>query len=118
LKALEGVKVKVGDGSRGPGIAWTTGIAEVALPIDYKLQNIEATELAKKRVEESDQLRHEQNKRPSGRGPNHIFGRSGMTRQMSEQESRQQAQRYGAGLSRNQMSSDDATVDRFRKQMR
>jgi hypothetical protein len=116
------VKVKLGDGSRGPGIAWTTGIAEVALPIDYKLQNIEATELARKRVEESERLRQEQSKRVSGteQHTNPFAPRNGSNRhtgQMSEQESRQQAQRYGTGLSRHQMSSDDATLDRFKKRM-
>ncbi|CAI5968715.1 unnamed protein product [Closterium sp. NIES-65] len=35
------------EGEEG-GTAWTTGIAEVQLPIDYKLGNIEATEEAKR----------------------------------------------------------------------
>lgn len=30
--------------------AWTTSISEVALPLDYKLANIEETEAAKKRL--------------------------------------------------------------------
>jgi hypothetical protein len=38
----------VGEG--GP-IAYSTGIAEVALPIEFKLRNIEATERAQKEME-------------------------------------------------------------------
>jgi hypothetical protein len=33
--------------------AWMTGIVEVPLPVEYKLRNIEETELAKKRMLES-----------------------------------------------------------------
>ncbi|CAI5491914.1 unnamed protein product [Closterium sp. Naga37s-1] len=39
------------EGEEG-GTAWTTGIAEVQLPIDYKLGNIEATEEAKRMMQE------------------------------------------------------------------
>ncbi|CAI5471899.1 unnamed protein product, partial [Closterium sp. Yama58-4] len=46
-----GVQVGKLEGEEG-GTAWTTGIAEVQLPIDYKLSNIEATEEAKRMLQE------------------------------------------------------------------
>jgi len=39
--------------SEGGPIAYSTGIAEVALPIEFKLRNIEATEKAQKRAMET-----------------------------------------------------------------
>jgi len=41
----------------GAPIAWNTGIAEVALPIQYKLKNIEQTEKARKVFEVEQQHR-------------------------------------------------------------
>lgn len=40
-------------------LTWTTGIAEVALPIDFKLKNIEATEAARKKQLEDRQAQRE-----------------------------------------------------------
>lgn len=84
---MEGEKPNVGDGN-GP-ISWSTGIAEVALPIDYKLQNIEATELARKRIE------------------NH-FRSERKNNALSGADSR---------CSNRQMSTDDKTLERFRKRL-
>lgn len=42
---LQGHSTKAQD----PG-AWATGIVEVALPVEYKMQNIEETEAAKRRL--------------------------------------------------------------------
>ena len=42
---LQGQSTKAQD----PG-AWATGIVEVALPVEYKMQNIEETEAAKRRL--------------------------------------------------------------------
>jgi hypothetical protein len=59
-QALEGRSIvdnsQKGDGT---GLAWTTGIAEVALPIDFKLRNIEATEAARRKQEEDKEARRE-----------------------------------------------------------
>lgn len=42
---LQGHSTKAQD----PG-AWATGIVEVALPVEYKMKNIEETEAAKRRL--------------------------------------------------------------------
>ena len=47
LQALEGREIKESS-TEGGGLSWSTGIAEVSLPIDYKIKNIEATEEAKR----------------------------------------------------------------------
>lgn len=41
----------------GSMLAWNTGIAEVALPIEFKMRNIEETEKAKKALEEAKKVR-------------------------------------------------------------
>ncbi|EPS62120.1 hypothetical protein M569_12673, partial [Genlisea aurea] len=55
----EHLKVKRKRGSGESTTQWTTGIAEIQLPIEYKLRNIEETEAAKKLLQE---------KRMMGRG--------------------------------------------------
>ncbi|KAK4787096.1 hypothetical protein SAY86_010929 [Trapa natans] len=47
----EHLKVKKRSGEEG-STQWTTGIAEIQLPIEYKLRNIEETEAAKKLLQE------------------------------------------------------------------
>jgi len=44
----------------GAPIAFSTGIAEVTLPMEFKLQNIEATERARQQREEQHLLRQQQ----------------------------------------------------------
>jgi hypothetical protein len=44
----------------GAPIAFSTGIAEVTLPMEFKLQNIEATERARQQREEQHFLRQQQ----------------------------------------------------------
>lgn len=43
-------KVKVGGEEDGAASSWSTGIAEVALPMKFKLKNIEETEMLTKGV--------------------------------------------------------------------
>ncbi|XP_050237277.1 protein COP1 SUPPRESSOR 2 [Mercurialis annua] len=50
-KIPEHLKVK-GRNSEESSTQWTTGIAEIQLPIEYKLKNIEETEAAKKLLQE------------------------------------------------------------------
>lgn len=50
-KIPEHLKVKKRTSDEG-STQWTTGIAEVQLPIEYKLKNIEETEAAKKLLQE------------------------------------------------------------------
>lgn len=52
-RAWQGKKGGEGEGtvSEGGPIAYSTGIAEVALPIEFKLRNIEATERAQQALE-------------------------------------------------------------------
>lgn len=95
--------MKVGEGS-GPG-SWSTGIAEVALPIDYKLQNIEATEIARKKVEEQVTSQQQAKKSETVMFQNQRLNVSRATPKLMT----------GFGLNRHQTSSDDATFDRFKK---
>lgn len=63
LQALEGRVVVDGpQKGDGTGLAWTTGIAEVSLPIDFKLRNIEATEAARKKQTAEKEARRELNR--------------------------------------------------------
>jgi hypothetical protein len=104
-KALEGVKVSTGEGS-GPGRSWSMGIAEVALPIDYKLQNIEATEIARKKVEENLSSIQQQPKKSE----TVIFQSQRLT-----VPTRTTPHLMTSFVNRNKSSSDDATLERFKK---
>ncbi|CAM9929096.1 unnamed protein product [Choristocarpus tenellus] len=47
------------DGEMGSGaqIAWNTGLAEIALPIEFKLRNMEATQAAREKLEKQREAR-------------------------------------------------------------
>ncbi|CAN0304506.1 unnamed protein product, partial [Discosporangium mesarthrocarpum] len=47
------------DGEVGSGaqIAWNTGLAEIALPIEFKLRNMEATHVARQKMERQKELK-------------------------------------------------------------
>jgi hypothetical protein len=98
--------VNVGEGS-GPGRSWSTGIAEVALPIDYKLQNIEATEIARKKVEEKLSSQQEHSKKTE----TVIF----QNQKLNVPTRATPKLMTGFGPNRHQFSSDDATLERFKK---
>jgi hypothetical protein len=88
-----------GDSTVGHGSAWSTGIAEVSLPLDFKLKNIEATEAARKRLEEERRLL-----------------RSVKERQLALVGGAARAQRDTDNGERYERSTDDAVAQRFQKQ--
>lgn len=99
---MEGEKKSVGEAS-GPGISWSTGIAEVALPIDYKLQNIEATEIARKRIEEEKNNSPHQIGQSMNSSKNFLLGQFNRNSNTNNQG--------------HQLSTDDKTLERFRKRL-
>lgn len=121
-KIPEHLKVKQSALDEGSS-AWTTGIAEVALPIDFKLKNIEETEAAKKALQQRGHQIGRQ-RPPTSTLPAsfsadyHQRGRDFAQKLRKDLPPDNRAQRSGPPIGderRRQTATDDLVLERFRK---
>mmetsp|Transcript_87639 Transcript_87639/g.137355 ORF Transcript_87639/g.137355 Transcript_87639/m.137355 type:complete len:218 (+) Transcript_87639:84-737(+) len=85
-------------------MSWMVGLAEVALPVEYKLQNIEATETAKREFLLGE--------RPTAKGA--VLEPDAVTRKAFGSR----FATFNDKSSHSKSATDDAVLERFRKRMR
>merc|ERR1719456_149852 len=85
-------------------VNWLTGLAEVSLPVEYKIKNIEETEKLKKAFLEGEEGEHAKQSTAGGQVVRKAFGNRFMNVQDRMAESK--------------VATDDAVLERFRKRAR
>lgn len=109
-------------------MAWTTGISEVNLPLNFKMQNIKDTEIAKMKRNEEKKLQNQLLKEMTGKQKTLSIGNSSIFQKEkknqykfnnntsnSDGKEKQHIGNASTGSERIEKSTDHIVFDKFRK---